>query len=70
MPKFRVCFRVEQLLSGSIEVEAETAEAARALFEHPEPWKDRAAQAVDDARTDAKLNLEDSEDSITEVKPL
>ncbi len=67
MPKFRLCFRVEQTLAGSIEFEAESAQAARALFEHPRPWECAAAQRVDDLRTDTKLDLDDSQDSIVDI---
>ena len=63
MPKFLVCFRVEQTLSGSIEVEAESAEEARKKFENCDPGDD-----VDDARLEAKLEIEDSEDSVTEIQ--
>jgi hypothetical protein len=61
MPKFLISFRVEQLLSGSIEVEAEGPEAAREAFERGD---------VDEQRLAAALSLEDSEDSITEIRLL
>ena len=65
MPKFLICFRVEQLLSGGIEIEAADAIEARAKFEKCQP-----GDAIDDARLEARLDLEDSEDSITEILPL
>jgi hypothetical protein len=61
MPKFLISFRVEQLLSGSIEVEAASAEAAREAFERGD---------VDEQRLAADLDLEDSKDSITEIRLL
>jgi hypothetical protein len=76
MPKFLVCFRVEQTLSGSIEFEADNADHAAALFAARGYCPAATAEArerimaVDDARREAKLDLEDSEDSITEVKRL
>ena len=59
MAKFLICFRVEQTLAGSIEVEAESAQAAADAFNRGD---------YDDARTAAKLDLDDSEDSITEIQ--
>ena len=61
MPKFLISFRVEQLLSGNIEVEAESVEAAREAFERGD---------VDEQRLAADLDLEDSEDSITDIRRL
>jgi hypothetical protein len=61
MPKFLISFRVEQLLSGSIEIEAESAEAAREAFERGD---------FDEQRLAADLDLEDSEDSITDIRLL
>ena len=59
MPKFLISFPVEQLLSGSIEVEAGSLEAARAAFERGD---------ADEQRLAADLTLEDSEDSIMEIR--
>ncbi len=61
MPKFLISFRVEQLLSGSIAVEAESAEAAREAFERGD---------FDEQRLTANLDLEDSEDSVTDIRLL
>jgi hypothetical protein len=61
MPKFLISFRVEQLLSGIIAVEAESAEAAREAFERGD---------FDEQRLAAGLDLEDSEDSITDIRLL
>ena len=58
MPKFLISFRVEQLLSGSIEVEAGSLEAARAAFERGD---------FDEQRLAANLDLTDSEDRITDI---
>jgi hypothetical protein len=76
MPKFLVCFRVEQTLSGSIEFEADNADQAASLFAAhgycpgaTEEARDRII-TIDAARQEAKLDLEDSEDSITEIKRL
>jgi hypothetical protein len=61
MPKFLISFRVEQLLSGSIEVEAESAQAARKAFNRGD---------FDEQRLAADLDREDSEDSITAIQLL
>jgi hypothetical protein len=58
MAKFVICFQVEQLLGGMIEVEAESREAACAGF---------YCGDYDDARFNAKLDLEDSEDAIVAI---
>ncbi len=58
MPKFRICFRVESVESGSIQVEAENAQAASEAFYRGE---------YDVARLSASLDLEDSEDTITQI---
>lgn len=68
MAKFLICFRVEQLLSGSIEVEAESAAAAREAFDRGD--YDEPSLVCPVARTDAKLELEDSEDSIAEIQAI
>lgn len=59
MAKFLICFRVEQTLEGSIEVEAASPQEAKAAFERGDH---------DDARLDAKLDLIESEDSIAEIQ--
>lgn len=75
MATFRVCFRVEQTLNGSIEVEAADADEARALFEARGRWSSKRsaemnerADEIDERRRNAKLDLDESEDSITEVQ--
>lgn len=72
--KFLICFRVEQTLAGSIEVEADSVDQARALFDargfcsgNTPEWNARV-KAVDEERQDAKLDLDDSQDSIVEVQ--
>jgi hypothetical protein len=58
MPKFLISFHVEQLLSGTIEVDAPSARAACEGFYRGD---------FDDARLITKLALEDSEDAIVEI---
>ena len=61
MPKFLICFCVEQLWSGAIEVEAESREAASSAF---------YGGNYDDARLAAKLDLEDSEDNVVQIRDI
>jgi hypothetical protein len=58
MTRFLIVFQVEQLLIGTIEVEAESRDAAAARF---------YCGDYDEARLAAKLELEDSEDAVVEV---
>jgi hypothetical protein len=59
MPKYLICFQVEQLLSGTIQVEAKSPEDARAGFYLGD---------YDHARLTATLDLEDSDDAILEIR--
>jgi hypothetical protein len=59
LPRFVIHFHVEQLLSGDIEVEAKSSEAAAVAF---------YSGSFDEARLTAKLDLEDSEDAIVEIR--
>lgn len=62
MPKYRICFRVESVEEGSIEVEAETPQAAAEAF---------IAGEYEEQRLGADLDLmDDSEDSVAEVQSL
>lgn len=67
MPKFRICFRVEQTLAGNIDVEAESAEAAQQMFHDALDGKN---EYVDALREDADLDLDDSQDSIVDITNL
>lgn len=62
MPKYRICFRVESVEEGSIEVEAETPQAAAEAFIAGEYEEQRASEP--------NLDLMDSEDSVAEVQSL
>lgn len=66
MPKYRIRFLVEQTLYGSIEIEAESAEAARAAFGEGE--YDEPSERCRVARGDARLDLQESEDTILEIQ--
>lgn len=68
MPKFLICFRVEQLLSGCIEVYADSAKAAQEAFERGA--YDKASSACPVGRLKTKLDLEDSEDSIAAIQSM
>lgn len=61
MKRFLICFRVEQTFNASIEVEAASAEDARNSF------YDGAYEAP---RFAAELDLVESEDTITRIRPL
>lgn len=61
MATFLICFQVEQLYNGTIEVEAVSAEAACEGFYRGD---------FDDMRLTAKLDLQDTEDAIVAVQQL
>jgi hypothetical protein len=61
MARFLICFQVEQLLGGTIEVEAASREAASEAFYRGD---------YDDARLSAKLDLQDSEDCIVLIRDI
>ena len=61
MKRFLICFRVEQTFNASIEVEAPSAEDARNSF---------YGGACEAPRFAAELDLVESEDTITRIRPL
>lgn len=58
MPRYRIRFRVDQVLAGSIVVIANNETEAR---------KDFNLGVYDDDRLEAKLDLDQSHDTITEI---
>ena len=59
MPRFLISFQVEQLLSGQIAVDAVSPEAAARAF---------YCGDYDETRLAARLDLQDSEDAIVEIR--